>query len=233
MKCVIFVNHSVQFQKYQSGSTSQNRKIYVYKNSDPKSAEPFIREFVRVWGGIFRAHSSREWRATDLVSKNRFMSRASVLIQEYLALHDAIVSSPCDELVVSNYSPSVFEQLKLNLPKEEYACRSLDGLTYFKLKAAGRAVKTRLKLIKNAVTVGARALAAKMTLRGRIQEKENGPWYVLKTFIYDSSFREKYTDAFFGRLPEYLKQNDKHVLIFANISRITGGRRCRRMRVRA
>ncbi len=45
------------------------------------------------------------------------------------------------------------------------------------------------------------------------------PVYVIKTFIYDHSFTKdgQYKDAFFGQLPEFLKNKEQRIVFFANI----------------
>lgn len=76
-------------------------------------------------------------------------------------------------------------------------------------------VKSKLNIIVQGMRFYYRAVLAKKSLK-KYKNSVLKDCYVIKTFIYNNSFKNGYRDSFFGELPEYLKGKE-NIVIFANI----------------
>ena len=243
MKKIIFVNNILRLESYvkRNAVVRGVRKFYAREKIGPNAlkalaqggispakdddgfgitTEAYAREFVEFLGKISKEKSSRLWWATDMASKNRFTSRLSALFQQHVAICHQIFSNQCAELLVIGYDPGVFDQLRKQFKATDHKIICLDPAVRFEVGLWVGAIKKRLSIVRNGLMFYGRAILARSILRGKRKRPQGSSegHYVVKTFVYDSSFdgQGRYRDAFFGRLPEYLKEKE-NVVLFANV----------------
>lgn len=243
MKKIIFVNNIPWLESYVKQNTAVRgvRKFYAHEKIGPNALkvlaqggfssvkrgdefgitpEAYARESIDFLGKISKEKSSRLWWATDMASKNRFTSRLSVLLQQYVAICHQILSNQCEELLIVGYDPGVFYQLRKQFEAADCKMICLDSVLQFEALFWAVTIKKRLGIIVNGLMFYGRAILARSILRGRRKRPQaaGAGSYVIKTFVYDSSFdgQGRYRDVFFGRLPEYLKEKE-NVVIFVNV----------------
>lgn len=181
----------------------------------------FLSDYVNVIGVLGQHLNSKLWWATDISSKNRFTSRLPMLFHQFLrVLKFAKEQGGDDLLYVLNPPWVIVGALKKALAQEGVPCRCRQSLP----EKWADVSKTRARRILAAFYMALRTIArrcystAKLGFRVRGALPGDAPCYVIKTFIYDSSFdgQGHYRDAFFGSLPKFLMQR-KQVFIFADI----------------
>lgn len=187
---------------------------------DSAYRERFLREYVDLVGSLGKEVASRAWWATDIASKNRFTSKLSLLLEEFLLAVVVIQEATCDYLVILNPAWPIIPSLKQELKNRgiKFICME-DWNSKFKdiLSSVTRqACLTLFYFLKTSW----RRWHARKKLQGAIKNhlQKDKLYYVIKTFIYNHSFSEdgSYRDVFFGSLPHFLR-GKKDVVIFANI----------------
>jgi hypothetical protein len=183
--------------------------------------EKFLSEYIDLIGHISSENNSLEWWATDIASKNRFTSRITFLLTQFLDIIEASRSFESGVLVVVNPDWTI-------VPAAEKACRDMG----FTSSASRDFVKKRffdsIACVLNRIAcciyscakIYMRCLYSRCLLYKQVRsyQKLNRDNYVIKTFVYDRSFSSGnvYNDAFFGSLPDKLRcKND--VLFLASI----------------
>lgn len=194
------------------------------KGASDKTLHPerFLKEYVDLIGRIGRKYNSKLWWATDISSKNRFRSKISFLLQEFLIAVEIIGRNDYDYLIIVNSSWVIADSLNIFLRKS--------GLKfeYFQFTGwrwgIGEIVAVRFRkiasLLFHALRICWQSSYAKRRLRPLISGKlgKQQPYYVVKTFVYKHSFLADgaYRDVFFGDLPEFLSRS-RPLLIYAYI----------------
>ncbi len=171
--------------------------------------DAFIRDYIDCIAGLnLRYGHHLLWWATDLSSKNRYMSQVPDHIQELVEILWAVSHYKDQLILVVNPSAAIEASLRK-------ALKDL-GVPVYGHIPAGRACfdfyKTRIKKIGgvfyNAIRFYKRSLLARLYLKRCFENKMKGagPYYVIKTFSYDSSWdlKGQYQDVMFGRLAEFL-----------------------------
>lgn len=183
---------------------------------DREFQEKLLREYVDLIGAIGTEQDSRLWWATDIASKNRFSSRVPELINQLVIIVET--TGKIGDLLVLDPPWQIIDSLaghfkKVKRPYRIYGYRRVKWRDILSSRA-----KRVASIFKTAVVVSGRILKAKRQLRANFPAGK-GPLYVIKSFIYDHSFSDNgktYRDAFFGSLPDYLKEK-KRLLVVADI----------------
>lgn len=183
---------------------------------DRRFQERFLREYVDLVGKIGAEQDSRLWWATDIASKNRFASRIPDLLNQFFTAAEATRSS--SDLIVLDPPWQIVDSLvdffkKNNRPFKVIGYENVKwrDILFSRTRRIASVLKTSAACIKKII---AARRACPLNLPGG-----KGSLYVIKSFIYDHSFSDNgktYRDAFFGSLPDYLKEK-KRLLIFADI----------------
>lgn len=183
---------------------------------DREFQEKFLREYVDLVGKIGAEQDSRLWWATDIASKNRFASRIPDLLNKFFITVEAARAN--GDLVVLDPPWQIVDSLtgyfeKNNMPYQitGYKGEKWRDVMFSRTKRIASILKTAAAHIKKII---AARRACPLNLPGG-----QGPLYIIKSFIYDHSFSDNgktYRDAFFGSLPDYLRDK-KRLLIFADI----------------
>ncbi len=195
------------------------QKVVHAKCSDDYR-EKFLREYNDLIGFIGKELSSREWWATHIASKNRFVSRMPELLQQFVAAMEEISRRDYEHLIILKPSWVIADSLKKILEGDsiDYLCIE-DRFSKWKDITRGWS-SSILSVFYNGFKILMRSIYVRIKLKDIIGKTRNvqRPRYVMKTFIYDHSFTsdQQYRDAFFGSLPDYLN-GKKDVFIYGNI----------------
>ncbi|MBN1636154.1 MAG: hypothetical protein JW920_06545 [Deltaproteobacteria bacterium] len=180
----------------------------------------FLQEYIDLIGTIGKEQNSRTWWASDIASKNRFMSNLPFLLHQFLTVIETIENEDYDHLIIINPSWVILDSLKKVFKKSnaQFVCF---GSCFPKWKEICFGWCRRiLSILSNTLRVSVRKSYFQNKLKHITKEalSHDKPSYVVKTFIYDHSISEDgiYRDSFFGSLPEFLR-GEKQVLIYANI----------------
>ena len=187
---------------------------------DERYRNYFVREYNDVIGSIAQVKDqSKLWWATDMASKNRFMSQLPRLLQQFGEIMNAAHNDLLQHVVVIGPSWAIQPSLRKNLEKENVELIYLGKGSKKEIHIASGIVRKMASLIYHAARIYLRICYAQMRLKKILKEKldDKKHYYVVRSFIYDHSLTDgRYADPFFGRLPEFLKKT-KDVLIFCDI----------------
>jgi hypothetical protein len=183
--------------------------------------DAFLREYIDLLGRIGKETDTLEWWATDIASKNRFTSRIPKLLSAFLNIIETIKSNQFDIMVIVKPDWTIISSLKKACEKEQVDFIAVGGFGVRNLQTViASKCRILLSVVYNIVKISIRGIYCRTMLWGKTESilKDSGPYYAVKTFIYDNSFAKghNYRDIFFGKLPEVLRQNKK-VLIFASV----------------
>lgn len=154
--------------------------------------EVFLRDYLNLIGRIgIDNGSSRLWWATDISSKNRFESKLMPLLQEFLQTKE-------EETLSSR--PSRLTQL---IQVYVFRFRRLASLFFHSGRVYARSLYSRIHLSKK--------------IREKLATEKS--YHVFRSFTYNRSFSldGSYRDPFFGEAPEFVKREEKSVLILTDI----------------
>jgi hypothetical protein len=177
--------------------------------------------FVKDYTGLIAALNERYqgnllWWATDLSSKNRYVSGVPDHVFDLWACAQILEQSSGKDILIVVHSPAVEVSLRRLLSRQRCSvvwCVPLRGLWLWRL--AGITSKGA-SLFYNAAKFYARALYARIMLQGIVGLclTKGRQYHVIKTFSYSSSWDDKgvYVDPFFGRLAGYLRREGRDVV---------------------
>lgn len=186
-----------------------------------KFRDEFLREYIKLVGSLGKEFNSRRWWGTDIASKNRFTSGLPYLLHQFVKVEQILRNEYFDVLVILNppwlIVSALKELLRKNAIKHDYLKERNAVTVRVRLKICGKILGVLYNMFKVIMLM----VYAKSQLRESIKKVASAetPYYVVKTFIYDHSFSQdgSYRDVFFGILPDFLKRNNKELLIYAAI----------------
>ena len=179
----------------------------------------FIRDYT---GFIASLNSSYQekflWWATDISSKNRYVSALPDLIQELLEIERGLQTCKGKPLLIITPSVSIYgavQKLMAQYGRKLFWPGAVKKRILQRIIGAGASI---LRLFIRALRFYVRSLWARIILRqySRRWLTKNKEFYVIKTFSYPNSWDSTgdYTDSFFGCLPRVLSK-DKDVLVLS------------------
>lgn len=182
----------------------------------------FLREYVDLIGTLGEEYSNRLWWATDISSKNRFTSRLPLFLYQFITAVGAAKLKDYDCLIIFNPPWVIISSLTAML-REHKLKFVLHGNAHEKIISVGIGWLTGiLAIFYRMLKTAYHLYYAKIKLSRKLRERigHDCAYYVIKTFIYNHSFSEagNYRDAFFGSLPDFLKEKNKSVLVYAVIA---------------
>ncbi len=228
-----------KIRKYILGMTGKFKYIYVGKQDssistllnkkgcvqleeigqDSLSKKYFCKEYVDAVGKLGLRYNSSYWWVTFAASKNRFSSKLADKLFFIYSTTAKIKRHEDDNILIIVSDKTLFSGFKEYL--KDYNAEFVeikDTLNQFILTIK-EALKILISLALFIFRTWKEIYLSRYYLNGSLKaEIKNKAYYVIKTFIYDRSFNEDndYHDLFFGRLPEYLKDKKK-VLILGDI----------------
>ena len=187
-------------------------------NIDEAYRDKFLRAYIDLVSKIGKESNSRIWWATDIASKNRFTSKLAEILQQFLEITQAIKSNDYEQLLIVNPSWVIVPSLKRVLISSKVSFKS-KGIFASKWREVSlRYLRRTLGIFYHFFRSLWRIVYARKTLAKKLKDISPDKFhYIVKTFIYNHSFKDGfYHDAFFGRLPEFLKSK-KNLLLYACI----------------
>lgn len=187
-------------------------------NIDEAYREKFLKRYVELVSKIGKQSNSRIWWATDIASKNRFTSKLAQLCQQFLEITQAIESEDCQQLLIINPSWVIVPSLERVLTSYKISFESKGVFASKWREVSLRYLRRTLGIFYHIFRSYWRAAYARKVLGKKLRDiNSDKPHYVIKSFIYNHSFKEGlYHDSFFGRLPQFLKLR-KNLLIYVCI----------------
>ncbi|MBF0522438.1 MAG: hypothetical protein HQL24_05210 [Candidatus Omnitrophica bacterium] len=193
----------------------------VFAVKDPLSglsSEEFISAYNDLIAELSLDNKGLLWWATDISSKNRYTSRLPSALESFLKCMNAIKRKDYDFLFIIGASPFLSNHLAGLIKGNDYGIR-FKGF-YLKGKAfLASYIKRIVNALWTVLLVTGRILCARVFLQKRIAARlTHEPYYVIKSFTYDSSFKTTgvYQDAFFGKLTAHVRGKE-NLLILVNV----------------
>jgi hypothetical protein len=182
--------------------------------------EEFFQAYTDLVGNIGAKLNSIYWWASFTASKNRFMSRLLPNLLDYYTICNKIRNNPSKDILLISPPRAIIHTIKqyciqnsielksLDSPINDYFLRIKDGIVHFR-EIINFVLKNWVKIIM-----------VRILFRNCLPEECNKEsFYVLRTWVYESSINSdnKFSDSFFGRLPEFLTARGEKVIILAGI----------------
>lgn len=183
-----------------------------------KEQDAFIKDNIELIGDLNAALGRQVlWWATDISSRNRYMSVIPDYLEELCWILKTIEHNPQASLLIADPSAAIQTTVRQFLKDSgRQTCWRIPSVNRIMNSAVGR-IKKIGGLFANACIFYWRSLQARVILRRSVEERARCPknYYVTKTFSYENSWDKegRYHDTIFGslsqRLPEY-----KNVLVW-------------------
>jgi len=227
LKCLKKGNVNYTYICFEELDTENKRLLdkFSYDKIDTRGySESFKEEFAMAYidllGHLGAKLNSVYWWASFTASKNRFMSKLLPNLLDYYTVCNTIKNNPAKSILLISPPRQITQALKQYCVQNSIEFKNLDysidycirikrGITHF--------LKMMSFILKNWIKIFLVRRLCKNHLDNIINEKEK--YYVLNTGIYPSSISEenKYTDSFFGKLPDFLIARKNKLLIIARI----------------
>jgi hypothetical protein len=200
-------------------------KRYSFEESErggysEKFKDVFFQAYIDLVGNVGVSLDSIYWWASFTSSKNRFMSKLLPNLLDYYTICNKIREGKSKGILLISPPRSIIHAVKQFCIHNSLELRSLDSsiTDYY------RSIKAKITyfqelivfILKNWVKI----IMVRTLFKNRLLENCNKEsFYVLRTWVYESSIRSdsKYSDSFFGRLPEFLTARGQNVIILAGI----------------
>lgn len=191
---------------------------------DSSFRDCFCKEYIDLVGKIGLKNNSLYWWVTFTASKNRFASELSHKLSSFYSIISKLKKNSQQNILIINPDEFVCRSLTRYLNSQDLNVKVI----CFEHKI-NQLINRIVRIIKLLVVISPtfiygiwkKKYISNRYLRKRLtgKSKRDKPYYVIKTFIYDSSFdsSNNYRDSFFGVLPEYIRKRGEEVLILANI----------------
>ena len=173
------------------------------------SQEQIIEEYMDLIASFSQWNAGNlDWWATHFSSKNRINSP---LLPNFQELHQILLAignlNGNDSLVLLNISWPVFKAIKALAPESGYQLK-IYSPQFSRLKDLGKAKYLFWKSFFGEVIYSYLSIWKAKKAFGKPEILDSSiPVYLIKSFTYLRSFNEdRYADPFFGKLPEYLKE---------------------------
>lgn len=182
--------------------------------------EEFFQAYIDLIGNIGAKLNSIYWWASFTASKNRFMSKLLPNLLDYYTICNKIRENPSKDILLISPPRTIIHTMtqyciqnsielkSLDSPITDYFLRIKDGIVHFR--------EIINFILKNWVKI----IMVRILFRNCLPENcKKERFYVLRTWVYESSINSdnKFSDSFFGRLPEFLTAREEKVIILAGI----------------
>jgi len=188
-------------------------------NRDASFKDNFCTEYIDLIGKLSARYNSPYWWATFVSSKNRFASTLMNNLYSLYSAADKVKRCTDENILIVSPDRALSRALKERLGNSDTEFLEDENWLYRLTRGATLHLKTLLSaalfIFRTCKRVYISRTHLGRALGVRIKDR---PYYVIKTFIYNSTFDEKsnYSDAFFGVLPEYLRDREE-LLILADV----------------
>ncbi|MFQ5686445.1 MAG: hypothetical protein ACE5GV_07270 [Candidatus Scalindua sp.] len=182
--------------------------------------EEFFQAYIDLVGRIGERLNSIYWWASFTASKNRFMSKLLPNLLDYYTICNKIRGNPSKDILLISPPRSIIHAIRQFCIENSIELKSLDyPITDYFLKIKDGIVHIR-EIINFILKNWVKIIMVRILFRKCLPEVCNKEsLYVLRTWVYKSSIGSdnKFSDSFFGRLPEFLSSKGERVIILAGI----------------
>ncbi len=182
--------------------------------------EKFFQTYINLIGSIGSKLNSVYWWASFTASKNRFMSKLLPTLLDYYTICNEIAKNPSKNILLISPPQSIIHALRQYGIDNSIKLKSLDSTITDYLLSIKKEVVHFQEIVKFILKSWIKIIMVKGLLKNRFQDDcKKEKLYVLRTWVYESSIGRdgKYSDSFFGRLPEFLIGKGERVVILAGI----------------
>jgi len=192
----------------------ESHKVNIISINDliDNNPDQFLKDYRDLIGMISNKSQSRYWLSSNIASKNRFTSKIPELLKQVEACSVAI-SKGYNNLII--YYPDLSIVSTINEMIRKVNFQSTISKKLFNIKILYKHYKYMLYHIYSMLSLCKRLIIVRLFYRKKFDDSNNN--FVLKTFFYESTIDQKnsnkYHDPIFGRLPDFLNNNGKLLII--------------------
>ncbi len=180
--------------------------------------EEFIGLYIDAVAQLSKAQQSRQWWATNISSKNRFLSPLVGPLQDYYICQNLLNQTSAQHVVIINVSWALHQQLSTELKHPHIAYAWHGHSSRWCGQMLCNWMKRVSRLMAHGLKHAQRMYMAQAMFKSVDRDVLKQPYYVIKTFASAKSFIQGkgYQDTFFGVLPDFIQER-RPLLIVADI----------------
>lgn len=182
--------------------------------------EEFLQAYIDLLGNIGAKLDSIYWWASFTASKNRFMSKLLPNLLDFYTICNKIRENPSKDILLISPSRSIIHAIKQYCNQNSIKLKSLDFPVTDSCLRIKNVIIHHKEIIYFILKNWVKIIMVKKLFRNHLPgDCRDKSFYVLRTWVYESSISSdsKYSDSFFGRLPEFLTTRDRKVMVLAGI----------------
>lgn len=194
-------------------------QIKTIADTTSEYKENFISDYIDYIGNLSSHNNTLYWWATALSSKNQFTSDSYYNVFNYFKVITLIFKNNTKNLIVICDNHELCLQIKKYCKSRSYDVR----LLYNKKKNFIKKIRAFFNIFMNIIVFiyqgWYRKKEINKTIKSRIKRviQKNETYCVLRTWMYLKSISPDYRDSYFGKLPHYMKQSGKNLIVVAGL----------------
>lgn len=193
-------------------------------NYSEKFKREFFKSYINLIGSLSKQFNSIYWWASFTAAKNRFASKLLSRLFEYYTICKKLMElshSSKDILLILISPPSEILSSLKNYCKKDSIEIKIGGyfLRNFFIKCKEK-LEHILRILYFILKCWYKITIVRIQFKKFFKKEfEDKSCYILRTWVYSSSFSNgnKFSDSFFGRLPDFLIKEGKKLIILAGI----------------
>jgi len=210
-----WIKHHPQYSHYSPVSLSQ-----PLAGATEDSRREFLSTYVDCVGRLSVHNHGLLWWASDLSSKNRFLSPLAGPLEQFFKLIHLIKKSNEDALILVDVPFLMKTGLQRSFLSHQVRCEWYGQRTWPALEILQEPLVLGLRIIRHLIYIIPRIIKARRLFGALVNEKskDKTPAYLIRTFISTRSFDATghYKDLFFGSLPDFLSKYSR-IIILADV----------------
>ena len=186
---------------------------------DHHTKDAFLKEYINLIGLLGGKNNSQEWWASNIVSKNRFISNLPTYLHEFLKICQAAQHESFDILILFNPPWTIVSSIKKVLNEKQISHSSFSNQLQISFYLFCGHLRWMLSMNYGLLRILIKKIYAQYHLKAFEKKLSSShSYYVIRSTIADHSFSDdgNYLDLFFGSLIKHL-QNKKNILMIAKI----------------
>lgn len=190
-------------------------------NYSEQFKEEFFKYYIEIIGKTGAELNSIYWWASFTASKNRFISKLLPSLWAYYVICKEVKENPSANILLISPPQQIIPALKQYCRENSIEFKKYDYFFSDFYLSVRQNIIHFLKIVYFIFKNWYRIFFVRLQFKkrfGKISLKKER-YYVLRTWVYPSSIGNgnKYSDSFFGRLPDFLINKKKEVMILAGI----------------
>ena len=223
----LYINLSSENSEYFSLLETKGFREVTKSELKLDNRSKFLQEYVDLIGklniinnnnstGLY-SFNQRIWYSSYIAAKNRFTSDLPFILYQYIYSASVLKKRKFNYLIIISPHWSLINQLRniANKMDINFICFEKNFKLWIILKI--ERFRKLISLLFEMLTMVNRIFLCRVKLKNIVKRKIDcqDNHYLIKTFIYKSSFIEnnEYKDAFFGKLTDYLKSRENLILL--------------------